>query len=340
MFRYFKRSLPLAIAAALASILTQLSTPIAAILEQRLIDNILAGDFPGFSRQLLCSSLLVLAAALLYWLSARTQKRFQVQFEESLRNDLFEKTMSQPHSQFEQTETAQQMSFIRNEASTISSNLSRPLFVLIGCFAMAVAVLVILFSYSPLLVLLAVICAALSILPPLYFNKRLSAELTDKLEQDANLSFQLKESLSGHETISAFRALPQLLRRFFSASHASANAAYRLEVTASLLENTAYVLQKFVWFASFLVSGSMAVHGQITVGTLMMFVTLFSEFNGCITLYAQTVPLLLSIRPEIQKFSFYLSDRGSVPKIKTKFLREQAGRAALFTANFLNRATF
>ena len=122
MLRYFKRYFPIAVAAGLASILTQLSTPIAAILEQHLVDNIIAGDFQGFSNQLFRSGLLVLVSALLYWLSARTQKQFQVRFEESLRNDLFEKAMSQPHSLFQQTDTAQQMSFIHNEASVVSTN--------------------------------------------------------------------------------------------------------------------------------------------------------------------------------------------------------------------------
>ena len=141
MLRYFKRNLPIAVAAGLTSILTQLSTPVAAMLEQRLVDNIIARDFQGFSNQLLYSGLLVLVSALLYWLSARTQKQFQVRFEESLRNDLFEKAMSQPHSLFQQTDTAQQMSFIRNEASVVSTNLTRPVFILVGYFPMAAAVL-------------------------------------------------------------------------------------------------------------------------------------------------------------------------------------------------------
>lgn len=306
MLRYFKRNLPIAVAAGLTSILTHLSTPVAAMLEQRLVDNIIARDFQGFSNQLLYSGLLVLVSALLYWLSARTQKQFQVRFEESLRNDLFEKAMSQPHSLFQQTDTAQQMSFIRNEASVVSTNLTRPVFILVGYFPMAAAVLLIMFHYSPLLALLAIACAAISILPPLSFNRRLSTQLADKLTRDADLTFQLKETLGGHETISAFQALPQFLCRFFSSSRAAADAAYRLEVMAALLENAAYVIQKFVWFVTFLVAGRMAVHQQISVGTLMMFVTLLGEFCGCVTLYAQTVPLLLSIRPEIQKISAVL----------------------------------
>lgn len=77
MLRYFKRNLPIAVAAGLTSILTQLSTPVAAMLEQRLVDNIIARDFQGFSNQLLYSGLLVLVSALLYWLSAEPKNSFR-----------------------------------------------------------------------------------------------------------------------------------------------------------------------------------------------------------------------------------------------------------------------
>ena len=45
----------------------------------------------------------------------------------------------------------------------------------------------------------------------------------------------------------------------------------------------------------------MAARGEITLGTMIMFITLFGEFNSCVTLFAQTVPILLSTRPDIKE---------------------------------------
>ena len=125
----------------------------------------------------------------------------------------------------------------------------------------------------------------------------------EKLDKDAGMVFQLKEALNAHETIASFGVFSKIRPRFVKVSHALAEADYRMEVTVSLLENAARVMQKITWFASFLIAGGMAVHGDITVGTLVMFITLFGEFNACVTLYAQTVPILLSTRTDIKKLS-------------------------------------
>lgn len=74
-----------------------------------------------------------------------------------------------------------------------------------------------------------------------------------------------------------------------------------MNVIISLLENIARVTQKITWFVTFLLAGTMAVRGNISVGTLVMFISLFGELNSSVTLYAQTLPILLSIRPDIKK---------------------------------------
>ncbi len=301
MFRYFKRNLPLCIVALSISILTQLCMPLAALMEQQMIDLITAGDLAGFQKTLFLAGGVVLATALLYFLNALTQKKFQVRFEENLRNDLFDGVMRQSHFRFNQKDTSEQMSFIQTHASTISRNLTQPVFFLISYGVMSIAVLGIMLYYSPLLTLVGIGCAGFSAIPPLFFNRKLSEQLMDKLGKDGELTFTLKEALNGHETITAFSILPCMRKRFETSSHALAHADYKMQVTVSLLENVARVLQKVAWFLAFLLAGGMAITGQITLGTMMMFITLFGEFNNCVTLFAQTLPILLSTRTDIKK---------------------------------------
>ena len=87
MLRYFKRNLGLAVIALGISVLARLSTPVVAMMEQQMIDRITQGDLTGFYHQLFWAGGIVITAALLYFLNALTQKRFQVRFEEDIRND-------------------------------------------------------------------------------------------------------------------------------------------------------------------------------------------------------------------------------------------------------------
>lgn len=309
MFRYFKRNFPLAATALVVSILVQLCTPFAALMEQQMIDQITAGNLTGFQKSLLLAGSVVIASACLYFLNALTQKKFQVRFEESLRNDLYDGVLRQSYARFNEKDTSQQMSYIKSHAATIASNLTRPVFVLVSYGVMCVAVLGIMLYYSPLLSLLALLCAAFSVAPPLFFNRRLSSQLTKRLGDDAALTFQLKEALNGHETITAFGVFPFIRKRFALASRNLAHADYQMEVTVSLLENVSHVLQKLTWFLSFLIAGGMTVRGELSIGTLMMFVTLFGEFNTSVTLFAQVLPILLSTRPDMKKMQAIIDEK-------------------------------
>lgn len=303
MFRYFRRHLPLAIAALFISMLTPITIPIAALMERQMIDLIIAGDLKAFQEKLILAGVIVAMTALAYFLNALIQKSFQVRFLESLRNDLFDGLMRQSHANFIQKDTAEQMSYVKSHASTIANNLTRPIFTLFSYGIMAIVVLGVMLYYSPVLALVSLICALLSIIPPLQFNKKLGNQLLKKLETDAATTHHLKEALNGHETIQAFGVFPQFRKRFVHASRNQAKTDYSMDVTISLLENIARVTQKVTWFISFLIAGNMTLKGDISVGTLVMFITLFGELNTSVTLYAQMLPILLSTRPDIKELT-------------------------------------
>ena len=71
-------------------------------------------------------------------------------------------------------------------------------------------------------------------------------------------------------------------------------------ITIAGIENIGSVLDKEAWFINFFIAGSMAVRGDITVGTLVMFISLFGYFSGCMTMYAQLLPLLLGNKDTIK----------------------------------------
>lgn len=301
MFRYFKQNLFLAIAALIVSTLTRMCTPITALIEQQMIDNITRANLAGFQKMLLWGGCIVLSSALLYFLNALTQKKFQVRFEESLRNDLYTGIMHQRHALFGEKDTSEQMSFVKSHASTIANNFTQPVIILISYGLMGLVVLGIMLQNSPLLTGISLSCSLLSAIPPLCFNHKLGHQLMEKLNNDTALTFQLKESLNGHETITALDSHLHFRHRFTVASRSLANSDYKIQVTLSLLENAAQIIQKFTWFLSFLLAGYMAVQGEITVGTMAMFISLSGEFNVCVTLFAQTLPILLSTRSDIEK---------------------------------------
>jgi len=309
VLRYFKKHILLVSAAFLISILTRLASPVSSLIERQMIDLITAGDMTAFRNTLCVAGAVVIGTALAYFINAWTEKYFQAKFEEDLRNDLYDGLMRQSHVRFSEKDTAEQMSVIMGDASTICNNFTRPVFTLVGFGFSGLAILIIMFYYSPFLAVVSLCCAAISTILPLQFNKRLGELMVTQMSKRAALNVQLKEAMNGHETISAFGVFQQFRRRFADANSALSSATLHTQVTVSGLENVSQVISKVVWFIAFLVAGSMAVRGDITIGTLVMFISLFSQFTAHVTMYAQLLPLLFSCKKSAQRVLSILDDQ-------------------------------
>lgn len=300
MFRYFKKHILLVSAALALGILTQLLTPISAIMEQRMIDLIISGDLTGFLSSLWVAGAVVIGVTFSYFFNGTSERWFAAKFGDSLRVDLYDGVMKRNVSQFEEHDTAEYMSYVNSGVNMLVGNLSKPVFYLISYGVSALAVLVIMFYYSPLLALASLICGALSMILPLRFNKKLGKLIIDSVRINAAMSVELKEALGGHDVISSFGILPKLRGRFVKASRDVAENDKRMGVTVSELENVGMVMERIAWFVTFLFAGTMAARGDISVGTLVMFVSLFGYFSGSMTIYAQFLPLLLSNKDNIK----------------------------------------
>ncbi len=299
MARYFKRHLVLALLAILLGILMQLLVPLSAVLEQHMIDLIVTADMAGFLRLLWISAAAVLGIALGYFLDGAAEKWFTSQVWESLRNDLYDAIMERSITRFAEKDTAEYISYISSAAGTVVQNLTRPVFYLVSYGVSAIAVLGIMIWYSPVLAMLSILCGALSMVLPIRFNEHLSALMTERVTRDAALEMQIKEALNGHSVIASYGVFPKVRQRFLDASAAVRQVDTKMGITIAGLENIGRFMDRTAWVITFLMAGSMAARGDISLGTLVLFVSLFGFFSGCLTIFAQMLPLLLGNRETI-----------------------------------------
>lgn len=300
MLRYYKKHFALVALALVFSLISQLLTPISAIMEKKMIDLIVTGDMQGFLGFLWIAGAIVMGMALCALVSGISERFFNAAFGESLRYDLYDGIMQRDAVRFGKKDTAQYTSYVTNNVSILVQNLSKPTIYLVSSGITAVVVLGIMVYYSPILAAASLICGLVSMLPPLRFNKRFSHQTVERVEITAAMSMHLKESLNGHEVITSLGVLPSLRKRFARASAEVAGSDRKVGITVAEIENIDRVMDKAAWFINFFIAGSMAVRGDISVGTLVMFISLFGYFSGCMTAYAQCLPLLLGNKDTIK----------------------------------------
>lgn len=302
----------MALLALLLCITVQIVSPIAAILEQKLIDYIIAGDTDSFLRILWYVAALVVVTAGAHYLYALAVNKYKAEFVEELRNDLFGSIMRRDISHFTEQDTAEYISIIENDVSTVAQNFTSPIWMLLGAAVSAVAALIIMIAYSPALAVVAVVCSGASFYVPIIITKHLKKLLVEKSIQEAALSVQLKEALNGHDVISAFGVFPSVSERFTNANSALTKCLFKLEKQISILENCSAVVGKAVRFITYFLAGVMAIQGKISIGTVLLFVSLYEYFSADIMLFSQIVPLLRSSKPILDKLMVIVEETNDI----------------------------
>lgn len=238
----------------------------------------------NFMQILICldthPSLIVLAAGLAYYLQALTENKFKARFTEDLRNALYSGIMRKGAADFQARDTAEYLSIISNDVDTLTTNFSSPIWALAGAGISVIFSLAVMMVYSPLLAGVAVLCSLLSFIAPKLLTEHIKKRLVEKTKCEASLSVQLKEALNGHDVVSAFGILPRIYVRFSEANKSASDSFYRFSLLLSALQSSSLVMGKAIKVVTFLIAGGMAVRGLISVGTVLLFVSLYSFFSG------------------------------------------------------------
>lgn len=313
MFRYFKKHFALAVLTALTSVAAQLAMPVSAVLEQNMVDFIIQGDMAGFRQILWYVALVVLGAALCYYLRVLTASKFRACMEKELRRDLYDSIMSQSAADFHRRDTAEYISMINKDVGMLGNNFSSPVFALVGVGFAAAASLAVMVANSPLLAMVAVVCSALSFLAPMALTNQIKKRIVESTERSAEMSLQLKEALNGHGVVSAFGLLPKIRKRFGEANSAYTEVEYKLVLAVSVMQNSSAVIGKLIKFITYLIAGHMAIQGRITVGTVLLFVSLYEYFSSGIMTFSQSIPLLRGSKPVIEKLNGIIDEGAHTP---------------------------
>lgn len=314
MFRYIKRQYVLVLTALGISMVKSIIGPVSAVLEKDMIDSIIQGNMEEFQSVLLFVALMVLAAGAVYYAGTLAESRFKNRFMMDMRNDLYDGIMRKGIAEFQEQDTAEYISMVSNDVNTVTTNFSNPVCSLVSVGISILLSLTVMVAYSPLLAGIAVLCSFFSFLVPKVITKHLQKSLVEKTMRESALSVQLKEALNGHDVVSAYGVLPRIRHRFREANEALADSLYRFAVWVSVLENSSLITGKAIKAVTFLIAGGMAVRGQISVGTVLLFESLYGFFSGGIMAFSQCVPLLAGCRPIIDRLMAVIDERNDTMK--------------------------
>jgi len=270
---------------------------------QNLVDLAIEGDSSRFVTMFLYGVAFMVIVGVIYFINAMLGVKFKTTIMQSIRKDVYNSIMKRDAIAFESSNTAEYVSSLTNDMNIISDSYIGFILIALGGIVSSIAAIALMLFYSPLLTLVAIACSALSIVVPIVFTKPMQKAQHNVSKANSNFTVQLNEAFLGHSVITAFGAIAQFGRRFVNKNDDLMAANYKLGKLSSGTTSVSQMITITSDFVMILCAGLMVIGGYITVGTLVLFSTLYGVLGSGASMIMQLMPHIRSAKPVIDKIS-------------------------------------
>ncbi|WP_406814586.1 ABC transporter ATP-binding protein [Mycobacterium sp. M23085] len=237
-------------------------------------------DFGAVARTLALALALYLVSALLIWVQARllnvTVQRTMV----ALRSDVEDKIHRLPLSYFDGRQRGELLSRVTNDIDNIQSSLSMTISQLLTSVLTVAAVLVMMLSISPLLVLITVLTVPLSLLATRAIARRSQQLFVAQWTSIGRLNAHIEETYSGFTVVTTFGHRAAARERFGALNDDVYHASFGAQFFSGLVAPATTFIGNLGYVAVAVVGGLQVATGHVTLGNIQAFIQYVRQFNS------------------------------------------------------------
>ncbi|OMC21594.1 ABC transporter ATP-binding protein [Mycobacterium colombiense] len=237
-------------------------------------------DFEAVARTLTLALALYLVSALLIWGQARllnvTVQRTMV----ALRSDVEDKIHRLPLSYFDGRQRGELLSRVTNDIDNIQSSLSMTVSQLLTSVLTVVAVLAMMVSISPLLVVITVLTVPLSLLATRAIARRSQRLFVAQWTSIGRLNAHIEETYSGFTVVTTFGHQAAAREQFRTLNDDVYHASFGAQFFSGLVAPATTFIGNLGYVAVAVVGGLQVATGHITLGNIQAFIQYVRQFNS------------------------------------------------------------
>jgi ATP-binding cassette subfamily B protein len=237
-------------------------------------------DFGAVARTLTLALGLYLVSAVLIWAQARllnvTVQRTMV----ALRSDVEDKIHRLPLSYFDGRQRGELLSRVTNDIDNIQSSLSMTISQLLTAVLTVVAVLAMMLSISPLLVVITVLTVPLSLLATRAIARRSQRLFVAQWTSIGRLNAHIEETYSGFTVVTTFGHQAAAREQFRALNEDVYDASFGAQFFSGLVGPATTFIGNLGYVAVAVVGGLQVATGQITLGNIQAFIQYVRQFNS------------------------------------------------------------
>ena len=237
-------------------------------------------DFGAVARTLALALGLYLVSALLIWAQARllnvTVQRTMV----ALRSDVEDKVHRLPLSYFDGRQRGELLSRVTNDIDNVQSSIAMTISQLLTSILTVVAVLAMMISISPLLVLITLLTVPLSLLATRTIARRSQRLFRAQWTSIGRLNAHIEETYSGFTVVKTFGHQAAAREQFRNLNDDVYRASFGAQFFSGLVSPATTFVGNLGYVAVAVVGGLQVATGQISIGSIQAFIQYVRQFNG------------------------------------------------------------
>lgn len=265
-------------------------------------------DFTGIARLLLVLLGLYALSALLSFAQGLMMTNVSQRLSYDLRKRLAAKVHLLPMSYFDHVTHGEVLSRVTNDVDTLGQSLNQSLSQIVSSVTMAIGVLIMMFSISWQMTLVALCIVPLSAVLMALVVKKSQKYFVGQQKYLGEVNGQVEEIYGGHVIVKAFNAQDDVTEDFDRTNAKLYRSAWKSQFLSGMMHPIMNLVGNLGYVAAVVMGSAYAASGAITVGDIQSFIQYVRNFNQPISQIAQIANVLQSTMAAAERVFEFLSE--------------------------------
>jgi ATP-binding cassette subfamily B protein len=226
----------------------------------------------------------------------------------SLRRDIDEKIMRLPFSYYDRIATGDVMSRITNDVDAIQQGLNQSITQVITSITTLIGVLVMMFSISWVMTLIALVTLPISGLAVAFVVGRSQKHFVAQQDSLGEVNGMVEENYGAHTIVRAFNGEQRSLAQFAKSNNALYTAAWKANFFSGTMMPIMNIIGNLGYVVVCIVGGYFAIHGRVTVGDIQAFMQYMRQFQQPIVQISQVSNMLQQTMAGAERIFTFLEE--------------------------------
>jgi ATP-binding cassette subfamily B multidrug efflux pump len=275
-------------------------------------------DFAFIGRILLIMLVLYLFSAafayLMGWIMAGVATDISYRF----RREISQKINRMPLSYFDKTTQGEVLSRITNDVDTVNQTLNQSLTQIITSTITVIGVLIMMFSISWLMTLVALIIIPLTLATVALIVSRSQVYFKEQQDYLGNVNGHVEEMYGGHRVIKAFNVEERSIEKFEEYNNKLYGVAWKSQFLSGLMMPIMTFIGNLGYVAVVVVGGYLTIQNRISVGDIQAFIQYVRNFNRPLMQLANITNVLQQTAAAAERVFEFLAEPEEVGRQKIR----------------------